>query len=67
MIVFLITEAIDILYTLGKISYKGVARLYYWDTNTTPEQQKELHMKTPEERIRELACLVEGMKVPQDD
>jgi len=67
MIVFLITEAIDILYSLGKISYNGVAWLYYWYTNTSPEQQKELQMKTLEERICELERLVEGIDGAQDD
>lgn len=62
MIVFLITEAIDILYALGKISYNGVTWLYYWYTNTSPEQKKELQMKTLEERIRELERLVEGIE-----
>jgi len=67
MIVFLITEAIDILYALGKISYNGVTWLYYWYTNTSPEQKKELQMKTLEERIRELECLIEGIEGEQDD
>ena len=67
MIVFLITEAIDILYALGKISYNGVTWLYYWYTNTSPEQKKELQMKTLEERIRELECLIEGIEGEPDD
>ena len=67
MIVFLITEAIDILYSLGKISYNGVARLYYWYTNTTPQQQKALEMKNLEERVKELERLVEGIDGIQDD
>ena len=58
MIVFLITEAIDILYSLGKLSYNGVAWLYYWYTHTTPEKQKELELKTLEERVKELERLV---------
>ncbi len=67
MIVFLITEAIDILYSLGKISYNGVARLYYWYTNTTPQQQKALEMKSLEERVKELERLVEGIDGMQND
>lgn len=67
MIVFLITEAIDILYSLGKISYNGVAMLYYWYTNTTPQQQKALEMKNLEERIKELERLVEGIDEIQND
>ena len=67
MIVFLITEAIDILYSLGKISYNGVAWLYYWYTNTSPQKQKELQMKTLEERVNELERLVEGIGGTHDD
>ena len=67
MIVFLITEAIDILYALGKISYNGALSLYYWYTNTSPEQQKELQMKTLEERICELERLIEGIDGEHDD
>ena len=67
MLVFLITEAIDILYSLGKISYNSIAWLYYWYTNTSPEKQKELQMKTLEERISELERLIEGIDGEQDD
>ena len=67
MIVFLITEAIDILYSLGKISYNSIAWLYYWYTNATAETQKELEMKTLEERISELERLIEGIDCEQDD
>lgn len=58
MIVFLITEALEILYTLGKVSYKGVCWVYNWYFNISPEQQKDIEMKTLEERVEELERLL---------
>ena len=66
MIVFLITEALDILYTLGKVSYKGIVWIYNWYFNISPEEQKELEMKTLEERVQELERLLKENEPPSD-
>ena len=58
MIGFLLTEAIDILYSLGKLSYNGAAWLYYWYTNAPVSKQKSLEMKSLDERVKELERLV---------
>ena len=51
MIIFLLTEAIEILLALGKVSYNGIYWLYSWYFNQPIEEQKKLEMKTLEERI----------------
>jgi len=66
MIVFLITEALDILYTLGKVSYKGIIWIYNWYFNISPEEQKELEMKTLEERVQELERLLKENETSSD-
>jgi hypothetical protein len=66
MIVFLITEALDILYTLGKVSYKGIIWIYNWYFNISLEEQKELEMKTLEERVQELERLLKENETSSD-
>lgn len=58
MIVFLVTEAIEVLFTLGKVSYNGIAWLYNWYFNIPIEEQKKLEMKSLEERVKELEKLL---------
>ena len=58
MIVFLVTEAIEVLFTLGKVSYNSIAWLYNWYFNIPIEEQKKLEMKSLEERVEELEKLL---------
>lgn len=58
MIVFLLTEAIEVLYALGKVSYSGILWLYNWYFNKSPEEQKEIALKSLEERVKELEDLL---------
>ena len=58
MIVFLLTEAIEVLFTLGKVSYNGIAWIYNWYFNISIEEQKKLEMKSLEERVKELEKLL---------
>ena len=59
MIVFLLTEAIEVLYALGKVSYNGIQRLYNWYFTQPIEVQQKLEMKTLEERVKILEELLE--------
>ena len=54
----LIGEAIDLLWTLGRLSYKSVLWIYHWYYNITPEEKKKLELQTLEERIAHLETLV---------
>ena len=55
---FLITEAIEVLLALGRVSYNGVIGLYNWYFNISPEEQKIIEMKSLEERVIELERLL---------
>ena len=59
MLLFLITEAVEILFALGKVSYNGVIWLYNWYYNISAEEQKAIEMKTLKERIEKLEQLLE--------
>ncbi len=59
MLLFLITEAIEILFALGKVSYNGVIWLYNWYYNISEAEQKAIEMKTLKERIEKLEQLLE--------
>ena len=54
----LIGEAVDLLWTLGRLSYNSVIWIYQWYYNTTPEEKKKLELQTLEERIAHLETLV---------
>ncbi len=54
----LIGEAIDLLWTLGRLSYNSVLWIYHWYYNITPEEKKKLELQTLEERIAHLETLV---------
>lgn len=58
MIVFILTEAIEILIALGKISYNSVGWVYNWYFNKSIEEQKVIEMQTLEERVEELERLL---------
>ena len=58
MLVFLITEAVEVLLALGRVSYNGVIGLYKWYFNISPEEQKTIEMKSLEERVIELERLL---------
>ena len=54
----LIGEAIDLLWTLGRLSYNSVLWLYQWYYNITPEEKKQLELQTLVERVEYLENLV---------
>ena len=54
----LIGEAVDLLWTLGRLSYNSVIWIYQWYYNITPEEKKKLELQTLEERIAHLETLV---------
>ena len=54
----LIGEAIDLLWTLGRLSYNSVIWIYQWYYTITPEEKKKLELQTLEERIAHLETLV---------
>ena len=62
MIVYLLTEAIELLFALGKISYSGIIWLYKWYFNSSEEIQKDIEMKTLEERVEMLESLIKENK-----
>ena len=62
MIVYLLTEALELLFALGKVSYSGIIWVYQWYFSISPEEQKEIEMKTLEERIKVLESLIKENK-----
>lgn len=54
----LIGEAIDLLWTLGRLSYNSILWIYQWYFNITPEEKKQLELQTLEERLEHLENLV---------
>jgi len=62
MIVYLLTEALELLFALGKVSYSGIIWIYQWYFNISEEEQKEIEMKTLEERIKVLENLLKENK-----
>ena len=58
MLVFILTEAIEILIALGKISYNSIGWIYNWYFNKSSEEQKVIELQTLEERVEELERLL---------
>ena len=63
MLVFLFTEAVELLYALGKVSYNSVIWLYRWYFQITPEEHKRLEMKDLKERIELLEMILEARDI----
>lgn len=62
MIIYILSEAIELLFALGKVSYGGIMWIYQWYFNISEDEQKEIEMKTLEERIKVLENLIKENK-----
>ena len=60
MIGILLTETMELVYTLGKFGYDGSIWTYNWYYGIVPEEKCDKEIKELKERIKKLEQLVEN-------